>query len=232
MAQRIPQVHQRPGFEQCIHALRAAIDRGDVERRPSRRRVDPVHDPTHDNVLFFSAARRRIRGQTIREPSGIVRRRRQVDEPRKQRTLHRGHLRRGPRPRRARVRRLGPVLVLILVLGGVGVGNDDGGWHRLVVVMVVATRGGRTQPNDARKRCADRLEVRVDRRGRGRGAGSPRELAAQWCAYEGAHLLDGEFWFGEEVAEFREGTLSNKKKKGHAFTFVCREEKGKGGGGL
>ena len=90
-------------------------------------------------------------------------------------------------------------------------------------------RGGRTQPNDARERCADRLEVRVDCRGRGRGAGSPRELAAQWCAYEGAHLLDGEFWFGEEVAEFREGALSKKRKKGHAFTFVCREEKRKGG---
>lgn len=80
------------------------------------------------------------------------------------------------------------------------VGDDDGG-------DLVAR--SRTQPDDARECSADRFEVRVDgwRRCREHHAG---ELAAQWCTHQAAHLLGGEFGFGKEVAELRQGALPKK----------------------
>jgi hypothetical protein len=79
VAQRIPQVHQRPRFEQRIHTLRAAVNRSDVQRRPSRSGIDPVDDPAHDGVVPLILAARRIGRQTIREPRGVIRSRREMD---------------------------------------------------------------------------------------------------------------------------------------------------------
>jgi hypothetical protein len=178
-------MHQCPRFEQRIHALRTSINRSDMKRRPPRCGIHPVDDPACNSVLLILSARC-ISRQTIGEPFDVIRGRRKVDEPREQSTLRRGCLCCGPRPRCTRVG--------WLVLGA---GHDDRG-HRV-------TRGG-SQPNNVRERPADRFEVRIDS-GRARGARRSREFATQWCNDQSAHLLDGELGFGEEVAEFGEGTL-------------------------
>jgi hypothetical protein len=204
MAQRIPQVHQCPRFEQRIHALRAAIHRSDMERRPSRRGIYPIGDPAYNRMLVIISARR-INGQTIRESSDVIRRRRKVDEPREQRILRRGRLRRGPSPQRTR--RVGWLAL--------GVGDDDLCGHR------VARR--RSQPDDVRERSADRLEVRIDSGRRGGGTRRSRQFATQWCTDQAAHLLDGELRFGEEIAEFGEGTLSKKEKPCFTLSGIMGE---------
>jgi len=184
-----------------MHALRTAINRRHVKRRPPRRRIDPIDDPARDRVLVVLSMMRPIRvsassGQAMLERANVVRRRCEVHEPREQRTLRRGRLCSGPRPR-------GASCVWWVALLRV-VGDDDGrgwawSWGRRVA-------HGRGQPNDLRERVADRFEVRVNS-GRVRRAWRARQLAAEWCADEAAHLLGRELGFGEEVAELRQRAL-------------------------
>lgn len=95
VAQRIPEVHQRPRFEQCVYALRTAINRSHVKRRSSRRGVDPIDKSSRNHVLIVLSLRV-IRGQTMAEPIYVIRRCREVDEPREQCVMGRGCLRAGP----------------------------------------------------------------------------------------------------------------------------------------
>lgn len=87
----------------------------------------------------------------------IVRRCREVDEPREQREMSRGRFRGGPCPRGAGVR----WFVLCVRDGDVG--------------DLVAR--GRTQSDDVRERVADHLQVRIDGR-RGSGMCCASELTA------------------------------------------------------
>ena len=180
------------------------VDRSHVERRPSRRGVYPIDYPAHDRALvlriFFTI------GQTMREHIDIVRRGREVHEPREQRALGRSYLRGGPCPRSGGVR-----------YSIFRVGDDDRGGR--------VARGG-SQPDDVRERVADRLKARIDG-GRPRAARYARELAAQRSTYEVAHRLGGELGLGEEVAELGQRALRIERSFGYVFAPRVRGHQGR-----